>query len=346
MGKSGVWASNARYRWQCWTRDFIIAVLPLLLDLDINKGTAKRHLDALAKRQKSNGQIPILFIESPIRWTMQKVIHSIKNGRMSFMLKKYLSSDGVFNLTSWTKDSEILYLLGVAVYYRRTRDLVFWERHCPHVDKAVKYIKNELSYQGLVYGTDWRDTKPEFNRVMLLTNNCFLFEAYKQLGMHLEADNLRDMINKHFWTGKYYRDFIGTDNFDTLGNALAVIFKVASSDKLDSVIEEAMKMNTEFGFKLNSVTLPPKNEAEKKLMERINQDGVIWPFISGFMVIALYKAGKRELAVREFDKWSQVSGFYEFYNPNTGEGHGSSDQLWSASLYLRLAKLLGKVDGE
>lgn len=342
IGKRGVWASNARYRWQCWTRDFVIAVLPLLLEKKIHLDVAKSHLSCMADRQKSSGQIPILFIENNPRWLHQKMMNTVNNKRFSFMLRKFFSLNGISQLTPWTKDSEILYCLGVAMYYRQTGDMLFWERHCPSVDLAIDYINSRLSYGGLVFGSDWRDTKPEFNRVMLLTNNCFLYEAYKQLGMSMEAKDLREKINKYFWTGTHYRDYIGTDRFDTLGNALTILYGIAPEENYKSILDEANKLSTPYGFKLNGVTLPPKDEAEKKLMERIEQDGVIWPFISGFMIMAFHKAGFTDQAKTDFAKWSQVSGFYEFYNPKTGEGHGSSDQLWSAMLYLRLAQLIQK----
>jgi glycogen debranching enzyme len=340
VGKIGIWASNDRYRWQCWTRDFVIAVLPLLLERGLYLNIAKSHLNEMAKRQKPNGQIPILFIEKKLPWLFRKFMNALVNFRMPFMLKRFFTIGGVANLTPWTKDSEILYCLGVALYYKKTGDMMFWERHCQNIDKAIQYIQKNLMYGGLVFGGDWRDTKPEFSRTMLLTNNCFLYQAYKLLGMSLEAEDLKKNIVNNFWTGTHFRDYVGTDRFDTLGNALAIIYELTSSEMNDLIIKQAMALNTDFGFKLNGVTLPPKDAVEAELMKRIEQDGVIWPFISGLMIIAFYQAGQMNLARVEFDKWNQLPGFYEFYNPKNGQGHGSSDQLWSAVVYLRVAETL------
>ena len=76
-----------------------------------------------------------------------------------------------------------------------------------------------------------------------------------------------------------------------------------------------------------------KEEAET--MNRTPQHSIIWPFIHGFMILALVKEGKIDKAKEQFEKWNQLVGFHEFYDPKTGKGGGSRDQLWSACLYIR-----------
>jgi glycogen debranching enzyme len=337
IGNKGIWASSDRYKYQCWTRDFVIAVLPLILETEdpYYMLVAERHLDQLRKRQKPNGQIPILFLDNTTKWLKIKVQNSIQNKRMSFMLKQFLNKDGVFNLTPWTKDSELLYLLGVGLYYQKTGNMEFIERHCKSIDRAFKYIENNLLYKGLIMGSDWRDTRPDYMRTMLLTNNCFLAHAYELLGMTKQANDLKDSIRKNFWNSSYFVDFIGSNNFDTFGNALAVLTGVAKDSDHTNIIISANKLRTGIGFKLNGVTLPPKSAKEAELMSRIKQNGVIWPYIHGFMTLALQKMNAKKSTERALQQMTNLNGFYEFYNPDTGEGHGSKNQLWSACLYLR-----------
>src|SRR5688572_16259745 len=57
-GKKGVWASPDRYRYQCWTRDFVIALMEPVLER--NEDLALRHVFELGGRQRQDGSIPIL----------------------------------------------------------------------------------------------------------------------------------------------------------------------------------------------------------------------------------------------------------------------------------------------
>ncbi len=339
IGPKGVWASPARYKYQCWTRDFVIATEEALLDSG-EQEIVKIHLDELIKHQYIDGRIPIMFLDKPLRWLMLKIWHSIKSRRMSFLLRQYFSKDGIGQLSPWTRDSEFLYALGVARYARLTHDNDFLTEHSPHIKAALGYVELSLMKDGLIFGGDWRDTRPDLNDKFLLTNNCFLYQAYKLLGDTKKADTLRAIINERFWTGSYYRDYIGVDDFDTLGNALAILFDVAPQNYWASVIESAEVMDTPHGYKLDKVTLPPKSKEETEVMLRTNQFGVIWPFIHGFMILADLKANRVDIAKRQFQKWTKLDGFYEFYDPTTGKGHGSVDQVWSAALYLRVARVL------
>lgn len=74
IGKKGVWASSERYRDQCWTRDFCMATSwlfmyhPDLVDFDI----VYNHLNNIVNKQKSNGKIPILFLDDEIAFVKRE----------------------------------------------------------------------------------------------------------------------------------------------------------------------------------------------------------------------------------------------------------------------------------
>jgi len=339
VGKRGMWASPYRYQEQCWTRDFVIAGIDALLDAG-NTEIVKKHLFELSKRQKPDGQIPIMFLDNTLRWLGIKIRNSFREKRTSFLLKAFLTSTGVAGLSPWTRDSELLFVLGVYRYVERTNDidiLVYLE---PSIKRAISYIETRLLSGGLICGVDWRDTRPDLDGQPLLTNNCFLYKMYLMRGETIRAEQIRREINQKFWTGNYYRDYPGTDDWDTLGNALAILFDIASEEHILSILNKAEDFNTPSGYMLNSVTLPPKTSKERELMNRVNQYGVIWPFIHGFMILAALKAGKKNIASVQFEKWNALPGFFEWYDPVAGSGHGSSEQLWSAALYLRCVKAL------
>src|SRR3989344_1572156 len=160
IGKNGVWASTSRYKYQCWTRDFVIAVEDVLLN-DGREEIVRNHLRALAKRQKPNGQIPIMFLDDTPRWLWIKIKNSIRERRMSFLLRAYLSREGVGGLSTWTRDSELLFVLGVMKYLKKTNDQRFVLELAENLEKAFAYIESHLVVDGLVYGGDWRDTRPD-----------------------------------------------------------------------------------------------------------------------------------------------------------------------------------------
>ena len=342
IGTKGVWASSSRYKYQCWTRDFVIATEDILLAWGKND-IVKNHLQELSKRQYENGRLPIMFLDHTLKWLALKTWNSISNRRLSFLLKGYFSKDGIGQLSPWTKDSEILFALGVMKYVVKSDDHNFRSITKDRVNKALEYVENNLMEDGLAKGGDWRDTRLDLDDKFLLTNNCFLFKAYSLLGEDKKANIIKDIINRAFWNGQYYRDYLGVNNFDTLGNALAILFGIASSNQSESIFQGAESLDTPYGYKLNDVTLPPKSKEETEIMLKTNQFGVIWPFIHGFMILAAIKVGKNDLAKRQFEKWNKLDGFYEFYNPLTGKGHGSNEQVWSAALYLRVSEAIQKL---
>ncbi len=346
IGPKGVWASPTRYKYQCWTRDFVIATESALLNLGKPR-VAITHLNELSKRQYEDGRIPIMFLDKPLWWLALKVWNSIKNRRVSFLLRQYFTKDGIGQLSPWTRDSELLYVLGVVQYACATGDTSLFRKHRKNIEKALRYVETHLMRDGLVFGGDWRDTRPDLDDKFLLTNNCLLYRAYALMGelgdrgKRGKARVLKELINDRFWVGSYYRDYVGVDDFDTLGNAFTILFDIASREQWASIIQGAEELDTPFGYKLNGVTLPPKSKEEEAVMLRTNQFGVVWPFIHGFMILAAKKASRDDIVTRQFKKWTELDGFYEFYDPTTGEGYGSVDQVWSAALYLRVAHALG-----
>ncbi|MBI4992395.1 MAG: hypothetical protein HZB99_04225 [Candidatus Harrisonbacteria bacterium] len=343
IGKKGVWAGIPRYKDQCWTRDFVIAVEDVLLNSD-RPETVKNHLKNLGDKQWANGQIPIMFLDNTSRWLLSKIWKSIIQRRKSFLLAKFFSKGGIGDLSSWTRDSEILYILGLMNYVNKTNDKKFLAEVRPKIKIALDYIENVLMENELVYGGDWRDTRPDLDHKFLLTNNCSLYWAYKLLGESEKSKKLKESINQRFWNGKYYRNYLGGGSdenaFDTLGNALAVIYGVADKKQTESIFNEVECVNTKFGYMVNGVTLPPKNKEEEEIMNRTPQHSIIWPFINGFMILALLSSGKIDKAKKQFKKWNLLDGFREFYDPVTGKGGGSHDQLWSACLYIRVYNAL------
>ncbi len=348
MGEKGLWASPYRYKDQCWTRDFVYAGQRYLIRSG-RADLARMHLLNMMSGQKIDGRVPIMYLDRRARWLAGKAWNSIRNRRLSFLLRAYFSRDGVGWLSPWTRDSEMLLLLGLGEYQLLTGDNPFVTGQKDHTVNALLYLTRDLKNgQGLIRGADWRDTRPDLDTAYLLSNNVLMHRALRLLFPTESVKPMAGVINAEFWNGQYFRDYVGSDEprtspdeFDTFGNALAILYGIASPEQAASILDKVQELDTDFGYRLNTVTLPPKNEAEADLMSRISQTGVIWPFVHAYMLLAALHAGRRDLAEEGFHKWTRLSGFWEYYDPEQGTGHGSEDQMWSAAMYIRVAEELG-----
>jgi hypothetical protein len=349
-GVKGVWASTGRYNNQCWTRDFCLTVCPLLLSRGSQKDIelVKTHITEIIQRQRSDGKIPILYLDDEKQFLRSKIDRLREHNQMSFMLTRYLDGE-LENLTPHTRDSEVLFIIAVgqlvgALNKRETfceddQLFIFFASQAAH--RALHYVKTILK-DDLIHGADWRDTREDLDDRAVLTNACYLYKVYKIFNLQQEADRVKEILMRDYWNGTYFRDYPGSDAFDILGNSLSVIHDIASKDMMDSIFNHAMKnLSTPYGFKMTETFLPALNETESKVMQR--DSAVIWPFISGFLLSSMVLGGGKQwydVAKKEFDKWEKLQGFYEWYDIVDGNGYGSQDQIWSAALYLRVKQNL------
>ncbi|AYV78861.1 MAG: glycogen debranching enzyme alpha-1,6-glucosidase [Edafosvirus sp.] len=352
IGKNGVYASTNRYKNQCWTRDFCLTVCPLLLAETPLKNVAivKTHLLEIAKRQLPNGKVPILFLDDEIEFLREKVTKSIKTGEMSFMLKRYLDKD-LENLTPHTRDGELLFILAVAQYFKKTSAEIMSsgdakDNHTLFMAscKALKYIESIL-VNDLIPGADWRDTREDLNDKHVLTNACLLYKVYNEFEEKEKAERVKNILLTKYWNGTYFIDYPGAPTFDILGNSLAVLFDVADEKQRESIFTYTMELSTISGFKMCETFLPALSGEEKEVMDR--DKAVVWPFINGFILRAMIERGDKKwqnVAVKEFAKWSKLDGFYEWYDIKNGNGFGSKEQIWSSAVYLTMYNNINKLN--
>ena len=338
FGTNGVWADPTRYRFQCWTRDLVIAVMPWLLETGQTK-IVRTHLENLSKRQRPNGQIPIVFLDRVAPFLFDKIKRSLKDLKLSFMLRRFLKGE-LWNLTPGTRDSEILYIIGMYEYANRTQDRSLLELYGRELARACDYVESHLMRDGLVIGCDWRDTmEHELGDKTLLTNNCLLYRAYRLMGHFDKAETLRTKINTFFWNGTSYIDYPGSDRFDPLGGSFAVLFDVAPRERFISLTASFASVDSPAGVTIKC-RHNPVSKTERLIIDRT--DGVVvWPFVVGFSIMALMQMGQITFAAQQLQKLYRLDGFREWYDPNTGQGYGAIEQLWSAVLFLRARKQAG-----
>jgi glycogen debranching enzyme len=353
FGDNGVWADPSRYRRQCWTRDFGLAIQPLLLSLGETEIAAK-HLRSIEARQEVDGRIPILFLDGPaghVRFLVEKTKRSLRDGKVSFMLGRYLHGQ-LGQLTPGTKDSELFYIIAALEFEVATGKLPV---SLESVGLAMRYIKrNLLNREGLFESCDWRDTmEKQLGGKALLTNNALLCHAYDLLAKkyrHYEgqAEQMRKLVNDTFWKGSLLQDWPGNTRFDPLGASLAVLYDVIDPSRYDDVARGFRSIDTPNGVTIQCKHNPISDE-EKAVIKRTG-GVVVWPFVVGFSVLAHMKMWRNagpdgtnrdrslrfaQMAEDQFQKLLKLEGFREWYDPATGNGYGADRQLWSATLFTR-----------
>jgi len=287
------------------------------------------------------------------------------------MLKRYLDDD-LDNLTPNTRDSEVLFVITVCQYLIKCaqesinipKEFIQNKKYDELVQlyqgalNAMAYIENNILSNGLIAGADWRDVREDLDDKTILTNACFLYQAYKlmdTLSTECETDpkyfhnqnKMKDIVNliqTKFWNGFYFNDYPGCQKFDLLGNSLVILYGIANESQTESIFNYVTTSVGPHGIPTAETFLPPLNEKERQVMKR--DAAVIWPFTNGFMLEAMLASGNQkwiDYAINEFNKWRQLDGFYEWYDIVDGHGYGRRDQGWTAALYLRVNDSIKKI---
>jgi glycogen debranching enzyme len=152
---------------------------------------------------------------------------------------------------------------------------------------------------------------------------------------------------KHLVHEKYYLPYLGFravgEWFDSLGNLLAILAGVANDDKTHIILDFISRHGLD-AWPLRSLTpaIQPGDSDWREYYSLINQphhyhNGGVWPFIGGFYVAALVKAGRHVAAARTLRNLAALNlrgEFNEWHHGETGEPMGVKRQAWSAGLYL------------
>jgi len=146
-----------------------------------------------------------------------------------------------------------------------------------------------------------------------------------------------------------FRDY--ADRFDTLGNLLAILLEVASPEQTAKILDYAYAVGLDEPYPIQ-VLYPVIRQGEPDWrhyywVRNLNQphhyhNGGIWPFVGGFYVAALVKAGRLEEAERQLEKLARLNRlgrkgpweFNEWFHGVSGRPMGFEGQSWSAAAYI------------
>lgn len=147
-----------------------------------------------------------------------------------------------------------------------------------------------------------------------------------------------------------FRDY--GDRCDTLGNLLAIIFGLTSEQQTDRILDYIVETGMAEPWPIKACW-PPIQPGDKDWREYYRQynlnipdqyhNGGAWPYLGGFYVGALVRAGRMEHAAYVRDRlaemnWQSRHGgeweFNEWFHGITGRPMGHALQTWSAGMFL------------
>jgi glycogen debranching enzyme len=154
-----------------------------------------------------------------------------------------------------------------------------------------------------------------------------------------------------------FRDF--GDYCDVLGNLLAILFNVANPIQEKRILDYLHQVGIADPFPVRVLhpVIHPGNKDWREYYRNNNlnlpeqyHNGGIWPFVGGFYVAALVKAGRLGEARKQLSKLAEVNQlgvdekweFNEWCHGRSGQPMGYPHQAWSAGMYLFAAQCVAK----
>lgn len=170
-----------------------------------------------------------------------------------------------------------------------------------------------------------------------------------------ESKQDRDSLGRKRWIPEkqylvdeqYYLPFLGFraagEWFDSLGNLMAILSGVANRQQSEIILDFIARHSLDT-WPLRSLTpaVRPGDADWRDYYGMLNlpyhyHNGGVWPFIGGFYVAALVKAGRRDAAeavLQNLAALNQQGGFNEWHHGQTGLAMGVRDQAWSAGMFV------------
>jgi glycogen debranching enzyme len=149
------------------------------------------------------------------------------------------------------------------------------------------------------------------------------------------------------WVG--FREF--GDSFDGFGNMLAILLGIADEARTKSILDHAHAVGADQPYPLKAF-YPPIYPGERDWREYFRSrnlnlphqyhNGGIWPFLGGFYVAALTKAGRTKLAEEQLELLATANRlgkhgeweFNEWLHGVSGRPMGYPLQAWSAGMFV------------
>jgi GH15 family glucan-1,4-alpha-glucosidase len=194
-------------------------------------------------------------------------------------------------------------------------------------------------------------------------NRVLWYPGDGQLVRHIEhtfsTPGLYDTLGRKRWIpekrvlvkDRYYLPYVSFREagewFDSLGNLLAILSGVADAEQSALILDFIDRHD--LAFHPMRALYPPVEPGMPDWREYYStlnlphqyHNGGVWPFIGGFYVAALVKAGRHDAAKSALVRLAQLNrstNFCEWCHAETLETSGVFEQAWSAGMYLYAAE--------
>ncbi len=356
----GIQAGKSHFS-DLWIRDSCFASLGCLAIGDYE--IVKKNILTMLNYQSPEGQIPLRVGQ---KWMLLKFLgFDAKTPKARFREDKEISTP---------TDSNSLLLMIVEKYIQLTDDKPFVLKTFDKLKKAVEWNFTRDSNHDLLmeegYYAGWADSLKKKGTV--LYTNVLHFKAVSSfaycceyLGKTAEADHYRylasciqDTINRLFWNGHYFIDWIGNDGkkfnyFSTDGNVLAIIFGCANDNQARSIQAHVHQNGLDEGFSTYSVHPRYERKHIYSLFLPIGMgdyhNGLQWLWIGCVDAASKHAVGLTDeayaLMSRIAKKIVEHGGVYEVYhegNPVKRLFYKSEQWFaWSAGLFVWACHQIG-----
>jgi hypothetical protein len=170
--------------------------------------------------------------------------------------------------------------------------------------------------------------------------------------LHDSLGRTRQMPEKLYLRNeKYYLPYLGFRRlgewFDSCGNLMAILSGVADEQQTEIILDFISRSSLDL-YPIRSLTpvVRPSDPDWRDYYSPLNNphhyhNGGVWPFLGGFYVAALVKAGRADaatLTLQNLALLNRSGQFNEWHHGETGAPMGVKDQAWSAGMFLFAAE--------
>lgn len=240
------------------------------------------------------------------------------------------------------------------LYYLALRNASFMAESLKRKNESRTYLKKAKKVRSLINKHFWYNKGRNFiNHVNFGFGDISFIESFiSEKG--IDSLKRKMILPQKFILKKssYYLPYLSFRNFgewfDSFGNIMAILSGVADKKQTETIIKFIKKYNLVKPYPIKAIYPPifPKDKDwryyykfDKLNLPNQYHNGGIWPFLGGFWVTALYKAGKKKLAQKELINLAKANKinnwqFNEWLHGKTGKPMGMAEQAWNAGTYI------------
>ncbi|MCX6799033.1 MAG: hypothetical protein NTW59_02990 [Candidatus Diapherotrites archaeon] len=273
-----------------------------------------------------------------------------------------------------TTDSTLLYLLGLKAFAHNYNDKKILRQFRRSIDSAFCWLRCQDAGEDFLPEQlptcDWQDCFPHKYGHTINTVALY-YAALRAYGKKREMRNVLRAVSGrtqskiilfnnekgHFypWVWKNHDGDIEQEEwFDSLGNMIAICGGLADRKQAAKILRFVKKKRIDKPYPVR-VIYPPIKEGDKEWHSYFGKclaatphyyiNGGIWPFVGGFYVAGLAKAGKAREAKRQLIALAKANRlgkhahweFNEWIHPLKRKAMGSEYHAWDAGAFLLAA---------